>query len=146
MAKHANRSGSRDSVDSGRVGRMGGRRRCERSVSGEIARRLGRGFWRSKTRADGTHRGGSRGRGTMPFGSNPRSQRVTVKMLSRFHSRRSGSGLARHTGYLARDSAWRDVARSDPAFESDLFENLAQLFGYDFVASRVTDEDVFCHG
>ncbi len=32
-------------------------------------------------------------------------------MLSRFHSRRSGSGLARHTGYLARDSASKDGER-----------------------------------
>jgi hypothetical protein len=47
----------------------------------------------------------------MPFGSNPRAQRATVKMLSRFHSSRSGSGLARHTGYLARDSASRDGER-----------------------------------
>ncbi len=47
----------------------------------------------------------------MPFGSNPRTQRATVKMLSRFHSRRSGSGLARHTGYLARDSASKDGER-----------------------------------
>jgi hypothetical protein len=47
----------------------------------------------------------------MPFGSNPRAQRATVKMLSRFHSRRSGSGLARHTGYLARDSASKDGER-----------------------------------
>jgi hypothetical protein len=47
----------------------------------------------------------------MPTGSNPRAQRATVKMLSRFHSLKSGSGLARHTGYLARDSASRDGER-----------------------------------
>jgi hypothetical protein len=111
MAKHSNRAGPRDGVDSNRVGRTGGRRGRERSVSGEIARRLGRGFWRTKMRADGAHRGGSRGRGTMPFGGNPRAQRVTVKMLSRFHSSRSGSGLARHTSYLSRDSASRDGER-----------------------------------
>ena len=111
MAKRVNRSKSRDGVDSDRIGRTGGRRGRERSISGEIAKRLGRGFWRSKMRADGARRGGSRGRGTMPFGSNPRAQRATVKMLSRFHSRRSGSGLARHTGYLARDSASKDGER-----------------------------------
>jgi Protein of unknown function (DUF3363) len=111
MAKRVNRSKSRDGVDSDRIGRTGGRRGRERSVSGEIAKRLGRGFWRSKMRADGARRGGSRGRGTMPFGNNPRAQRATVKMLSRFHSRRSGSGLARHTGYLARDSASKDGER-----------------------------------
>jgi hypothetical protein len=111
MAKRASRSNSRDSVDSDRIGRTGGRRGRERSVNGEIAKRLGRGFWRTKMRADGARRGGFRGRGTMPFGSNPRAQRATVKMLSRFHSRRSGSGLARHTGYLARDSASKDGER-----------------------------------
>ena len=111
MAKRANRSNSRDGFDSDRVGRMGGRRGRERSVSGEIAKRLGRGFARAKVRSDRAHRAGSKGRGTMPFGGNPRAQRATVKMLSRFHSLKSGSGLARHTGYLARDSASRDGER-----------------------------------
>ena len=107
MAKRASRSNSRNGVDSDRIGRTGGRRGRERSVNGEIAKRLGRGFWRTKMRADGARHGGSRGRGTMPFGSNPRAQRAMVKMLARFHSRAKGLGsglLPRHTeSYLARD-------------------------------------------
>jgi hypothetical protein len=111
MAKRTNRASSRDGVDADRIGRTGGRRGRERSVSGEIAKRLGRGFWRAKMRADRAHRGGSRGRGTMPFGSNPRAQRVTAKMLSRFHGGKSGSGLAKHVNYLTRDSASKDGQR-----------------------------------
>lgn len=111
MAKHSNPSGSNGGVDSDRVGRMGGRRGRERSVSGEIGRRLGRGFWRAKMRADRANRSGSKGRGTMPVGTNPRAQRATVKMLSRVHSRRSGSGLAKHVNYLTRDSASKDGER-----------------------------------
>jgi type IV secretory pathway VirD2 relaxase len=111
MAKRANRSNSRDGVDSDRVGRTGGRRGRERSVNGEIGKRLGRGFWRSKTRADRAHRAGSRGRGTMPFGSNPRAQRATVKVLSKFHGGKNGSGLAKHVNYLTRDSASKDGER-----------------------------------
>lgn len=111
MAKRASRSNSKDGVDSDRIGRTGGRRSRERSVNGEIAKRLGRGFWRTKMRADGARRNGSKGRGTMPFGSNPRAQRVTAKMLSRFHGSKSGSGLARHVNYLTRDSASKDGER-----------------------------------
>jgi hypothetical protein len=47
----------------------------------------------------------------MPFGSNPRAQRATVKMLSRFHGAKSGSGLAKHGNYLTRDSASKDGER-----------------------------------
>jgi hypothetical protein len=47
----------------------------------------------------------------MPFGSNPRAQRAAVKMLSRFHSQRTGSGLAKHVNYLTRDSASKDGER-----------------------------------
>jgi hypothetical protein len=47
----------------------------------------------------------------MPFGNNPRAQRATVKVLSKFHGGKSGSGLARHTGYLTRDSASKDGER-----------------------------------
>jgi len=114
MAKRANRSKSRDGVDSDRVGRTGGRRGRggrERSVNGEIGERLGRAFCRSKTRADRAHRAGSRGRGTMPSGSNPRAQRATVKMLSKYHGGKSGSGLAKHVNYLTRDSASKDGER-----------------------------------
>ena len=63
MAKRANRSNARDGVDSDRIGRTGGRRGRERSVNGEIAKRLGRGFWHTKMRADGARRGGFRGAG-----------------------------------------------------------------------------------
>ncbi len=111
MAKRANRANSRDGVDSDRVGRTGGRRGRERSVNGEIGKRLGRGFWRSKTRADRAHRAGSRGRGTMPSGSNPRAQRATVKVLSKYHGGKTGSGLAKHVNYLTRDSASKDGER-----------------------------------
>jgi hypothetical protein len=114
MAKRTNRSKSRDGVDSDRVGRTGGRRGrggSGRSVNGEIGKRLGRGFWRSKTRADRAHRAGSRGRGTMPSGSNPRAQRATVKVLSKFHGAKSGSGLSKHVNYLTRDSASKDGER-----------------------------------
>lgn len=111
MAKHSNSSGSKGGVDSDRVGRMGGRGGRERSVSGEIGKRLGRGLSNAKMRSERANRSGSKGRGTMPVGANPRAQRATVKMLSRIHSKRAGSGLARHVNYLSRDSASRDGER-----------------------------------
>ncbi len=110
MAKRVNRSKSRDGVDSDRIGRTGGRRGRERSVSGEIAKRLGRGFWRTKMRAMARAVVGPGVAGPC-LSAAIRAQRATVKMLSRFHSRRSGSGLGAHTGYLARDSASKDGER-----------------------------------
>ena len=89
MAKHSNPSGSKGGVDSDRVGRMGGRRGRERSVSGEIGNRLGRGFWRAKLRSERANRSGSKGRGTMPMGTNPRAQRVGKGRAKRLH----GGGL-----------------------------------------------------
>jgi type IV secretory pathway VirD2 relaxase len=47
----------------------------------------------------------------MPAGSNPRAQRATVKVLSKYHGGKNGSGLAKHVNYLTRDSASKDGER-----------------------------------
>jgi type IV secretory pathway VirD2 relaxase len=85
---------SLDRVDSDRVGRLGGRRSPERSVSGELAKRL-RGFkGRVKVRAGG----GSGGR-----------QRVVVKALvSRHRPGKARGSIVRHASYLGRESASAD--------------------------------------
>ena len=110
MAKRTNRSKSRDGVDSDRVGRTGGRRGRERSVSGEIGKRLGRGFWRLKMRATAHTGPGREGAGPCHLAA-IRAQRATVKVLSKYHGGKNGSGLAKHVNYLTRDSASKDGER-----------------------------------
>ncbi len=94
MAKHANRSKSRDGVDSNRVGRMAVAEGASGASAGRSPGGWGGGSGASKMRADRAHRGGSRGAGPCPSAAIRAHKEVTVKMLSRFHSRRSGSGLA----------------------------------------------------
>ncbi len=85
---------SLDRVDSDRVGRMGGRRPRERSVSSELARRLS-GF-KGRAKARGRESGGRR-------------QRVVVKALvSRHKAGKARGSVARHASYLGRESASAD--------------------------------------
>jgi type IV secretory pathway VirD2 relaxase len=94
-----NRRSQRDEaeqVEPDRIGKMHGRRR-ELSIRAQLARRL-RGF-RGRT-----GRGGSR-----PQESGRRSQRVIVKThVARHKPGKARGSLARHAGYLGRDSASAD--------------------------------------
>ena len=85
---------SSDRVDSDRVGRTGGRRPRERSVSSELARRLSGFKGRGKVR--GRESGGRR-------------QRVVVKALvSRHKAGKARGSISRHASYLGRESASAD--------------------------------------
>ena len=86
-----------DGVDSDQIGRMRRRRRRERSVNSELARRL-RGF---KGRTRKYLSGSSAGRGMR--------QRVVVKThVSRHKPGKARGSLARHVSYLGRESASAD--------------------------------------
>ena len=92
MARKSNLS--RDRVDADRIGRMSGRRVNERSVNGELAKRLA-GF-KNRSRA----RSGP---------ANNTRQRVVVKALvSRHKPGKARGSIARHASYLGRESASAD--------------------------------------
>ena len=92
MARKSNLS--RDRVDADRIGRMSGRRVGERSVNGELAKRLA-GF-KNRSRARSGAAGSTR-------------QRVVVKALVSRHKPGNARGsIARHASYLGRESASAD--------------------------------------
>lgn len=97
--------------------RVGGGAKREPSVDARLARlRGGRssggGSKRSSGGGGGKRHGGSKGRGTMPYGAtNARSQRVVVKVLSRRHHQGKSGGLSRHVSYLGRDGAGAEGER-----------------------------------
>jgi type IV secretory pathway VirD2 relaxase len=92
---------SSERVDSGRIGRMGGRRHRERSVTSELARRF-RGFKGGASRRFG-------GRGSSGSSLYGRRQRVVVKAhVSRHKAGKARGSLGRHVSYLGRESASTD--------------------------------------
>ncbi len=111
MAKRASRLNSIDGVDSDRIGRTGGRRGRERSVSGEIAKRLGRGFWRSQDAR--RSRAPWRVQGARDHAFRQQSARTTSDGQDALPLpfAQVGQRTCAHTGYLARDSASKDGER-----------------------------------